>query len=57
MTLHEFGKENRRVVVLIHPSVVMWDYFEYVIPLMEEKYRRRVNKVCEINDKHCVPVK
>lgn len=38
MTLHEFGKENRRVVVLIHPSVVMWDYFEYVIPLMEEKY-------------------
>ena len=26
-------------------------------PLMEEKYRRRVNKVCEINDKHCVPVK
>ena len=26
-------------------------------PLMEEKYRRRVQKVCEINDKHCVPVK
>ena len=26
-------------------------------PLMEEKYRRRVNKVKEINDKHCVPVK
>lgn len=26
-------------------------------PLMEEKYRRRVQKVCNINDKHCVPVK
>ncbi|MBE5835685.1 MAG: RpiB/LacA/LacB family sugar-phosphate isomerase [Butyrivibrio sp.] len=26
-------------------------------PLTEEKYRRRVKKVCEINDKHCFPVK
>ncbi|SFB70185.1 RpiB/LacA/LacB family sugar-phosphate isomerase [Butyrivibrio sp. YAB3001] len=26
-------------------------------PLMEEKYRRRVQKVCDINDKHCVPVR
>ena len=26
-------------------------------PLMEEKYRRRVDKVKAINDKHCVPVK
>ena len=26
-------------------------------PLMEEKYRRRVQKVCDINDTHCVPVK
>ncbi len=26
-------------------------------PLMEEKYRRRVQKVCDINDRHCVPVK
>ncbi len=38
MTVHEFGKENRQVVVLVHPSIVMWDYFEYVIPLMEKKY-------------------
>ncbi len=38
MTIHEFGKENKRVVVLIHPSIVMWDYFEYVIPLLEKKY-------------------
>ena len=26
-------------------------------PLMEEKYRRRVDKVKAINEKHCVPVK
>jgi pimeloyl-ACP methyl ester carboxylesterase len=38
MTVHEFGKENREVVVLIHPSLVMWDYFEYVIPLMQDRY-------------------
>ena len=38
MTIHEFGKENRETIVLIHPSVVMWDYFEYVIPLLEKRY-------------------
>lgn len=38
MTIHEFGKENGRIIVLIHPSAVMWDYFAYVIPLMEKKY-------------------
>jgi len=38
MTIHEFGKENEQVIVLVHPSVVMWDYFEYVIPLLEKKY-------------------
>ena len=26
-------------------------------PLTAEKYRRRVKKVADINDKHCVPVK
>ena len=38
MTLHEFGKENIQTAVLIHPSLVMWDYFEYIIPLMQEHY-------------------
>ena len=38
MTIHEFGQGNGEVVVLIHPSLVMWDYFEYVIPLMEAHY-------------------
>ena len=38
MTIHEFGKESNKVVVLVHPSLVMWDYFEYVIPLMQDRY-------------------
>lgn len=38
MLFHEFGHENKRMVVLIHPSLVMWDYFEYVIPRMQDRY-------------------
>lgn len=38
MNIHEFGKENKETILLIHPSVVKWDYFENVIPLMQEKY-------------------
>ena len=38
MTIHEFGTENKPVIVLIHPALVMWDYFEYVIPLLEDRY-------------------
>ena len=38
MNIHEFGTENEKVVILIHPSIVMWDYFEYVIPLMEREF-------------------
>lgn len=37
MTVHEFGEKNGRVIVLVHPSLVMWDYFEYVIPLMRDR--------------------
>ena len=38
MTFHEFGKQNRKTIILIHPSIVMWDYFEYVIPLLDKDY-------------------
>ena len=37
MTIHEFGTDQERVIVLIHPSLVMWDYFEYVIPLLQDR--------------------
>ena len=38
MKLYEFGKENPETIVLIHPSLVTWDYFEYVIPFLEKDY-------------------
>ncbi|MCM1432069.1 MAG: alpha/beta hydrolase, partial [Muribaculaceae bacterium] len=38
MTIHEFGKENKESILLIHPSVVRWDYFGNVIPLLEKEY-------------------
>lgn len=38
MTIHEFGRENPKTLLLIHPSVVKWDYFESVIPLLQEDY-------------------
>ena len=28
MTIHEYGTDNQQVIVLVHPSVVMWDFFE-----------------------------
>ena len=38
MNIHEFGKENKETLLLIHPSIVKWDYFDYVVPLLEKKY-------------------
>ncbi len=38
MTIHEYGTDNKKIMVLIHPAVVMWDFFEYVIPLLEKEY-------------------
>jgi pimeloyl-ACP methyl ester carboxylesterase len=38
MTIHEIGKGNEETILLIHPSAVMWDYFEYVVPLLENHY-------------------
>ena len=38
MTIHEFGQGHGEAIVLVHPSVTMWDYFEYIIPLLQEKY-------------------
>lgn len=38
MTIHEYGQDKEKVLVLIHPSAVMWDYFEYVIPLLKDDF-------------------
>lgn len=39
MTFHEFGKENEKMIVLLHPLGVWWDVFEYVIPILQKDYR------------------
>lgn len=39
MTIHEFGKDRPKIIVLIHPSIVRWDYFESVIPLLKNSAR------------------
>ncbi len=38
MRIQQFGIENMETIVLIHPSLVMWDYFEYVVPLLEKDF-------------------
>ena len=37
MTVHEFGKDNKDVLVMFHPLGVWWDVFEYVIPELSER--------------------
>ena len=38
MRICEYGQENPESIVLIHPSLVTWDYFELVVPLLEKQY-------------------
>lgn len=38
LTMHEFGEENEKILVLCHPLGVWWDVFEYVIPILEGEY-------------------
>lgn len=38
MNIYEYGKKNQKVLLLLHPAVVMWDYFSEVIPLLEKEY-------------------
>ncbi len=35
MRIYEYGLGNPECILLIHPSLVTWDYFENVIPLLE----------------------
>lgn len=38
MNIHEFGTDREDKILLFHPSVVKWDYFASVIPLLESRY-------------------
>ena len=38
MRIYEYGNENPDRILLIHPSLVTWDYFENVVPLLEKQF-------------------
>ena len=38
MRIYEYGTSQMECILLIHPSLVTWDYFTYVIPLLEKQY-------------------
>ncbi len=38
MRIYEFGKGHPQRLLLIHPSLVTWDFFERVIPLLDDRY-------------------
>ena len=38
MRVYEYGLENPEYILLVHLSLVTWDYFENVIPLLEKHY-------------------
>ncbi|HCK89355.1 MAG TPA: alpha/beta hydrolase [Erysipelotrichaceae bacterium] len=38
MKIYECGEENKESIILVHPSMVTWDYFENVIPLLKNDY-------------------
>lgn len=38
MNFHEFGTENKKVILLIHPLGVDWNFFSYVYPTLAENY-------------------
>ena len=38
MRIYEFGKGHPQCLLLIHPSLVTWDFFERVIPLLDDRY-------------------
>ena len=38
MRIYEYGKEHPDRILLIHPSLVTWDYYESVVPLLEKQF-------------------
>ena len=44
MKIYEYGRGNPERILLIHPSLVTWDYFENVIPLLEQHYLKYMKK-------------
>ncbi len=38
MTIHEYGKENEKVIVMLHPAAVRWDFFARAVPLLKADF-------------------
>lgn len=38
MTVHEFGKGNKELLILFHPLGARWDIFNYVTPILEKDF-------------------
>lgn len=38
MTFHEFGKENTKKILMLHPLAVDWNVFQYVYPTLALNY-------------------
>ena len=38
ITVHEYGKDNKNIIVMFHPLGVWYDVFEYVTPILEKDY-------------------
>ena len=36
ISVHEYGKENKNIIVMFHPLGVWYDVFEYVTPILEK---------------------
>ncbi len=52
MTIHEYGRENKKVIVMLHPSATMWDFFARVVPLLEKDYHLIIPAIPGYNDEN-----
>lgn len=52
MTIYEFGDKKNNTILLIHPAAVMWDYFDFVIPQLKNKYHLIIPALPGYDRKH-----
>lgn len=38
MTIHEFGRENKELMLLLHPLGAQWDVFDFVTPYLSKEF-------------------
>ncbi len=38
ISVHEYGKENKNIIVMFHPLGIQYDVFEYVTQILEKDY-------------------